>query len=100
MVPSSDDNGTYGTNYTSSANETFNFNTPNSPNGEKFECRFFRVFYTTADETVFSSHRLIDLEGTISYVRGNLGLFLGFSFLGILLDIADKPEAFFQAKFG
>ena len=62
--------------------------------------RFFYVYYTTADETVFTSDQLVDMAGFISSVGGNLGLFLGFSFLGILFDGLDKVEAFYITKFG
>ena len=49
--------------------------------------RYIYVYYTTADETTYNSDLLIDLPGFISSTGGNLGLFLGFSFMGILFSL-------------
>ena len=122
--PLAADNDTYDTNDTLSANETSNSNNTNNStkaaqqfdvgNNSSAECpgnltnidsptklelRFVEVSYTTADETVYSTDRLVDFASFISSVGGNLGLFLGFSFLGILFDVLDKVEAYYITQF-
>ena len=47
---------------------------------------------TTTDVTTYTEARLIDFSGFVSAVGGNLGLFLGFSFLGMLFDLYDYIE--------
>ena len=49
--------------------------------------RYIYVYYTTSDETTYTSAQLIDLPNFISSTGGNLGLFLGFSFMGIHFPI-------------
>ena len=46
--------------------------------------RHITMYYTTADIATFTSDRLIDLSAFISGIGGNIGLFLGLSFLGTL----------------
>ena len=55
--------------------------------------RFIYLYYTTADETRISSELLIDFVGFISAIGGNLGLFLGFSFMGMIFELYDWIEA-------
>ena len=55
--------------------------------------RFIYLYYTTADETTISSELLIDFVGFISAIGGNLGLFLGFSFMGMIFELYDWIEA-------
>ena len=55
--------------------------------------RFIYLYYTTADETRISSELLIDFAGFISAIGGNLGLFLGFSFMGMIFELYDWIEA-------
>ena len=62
---------------------------------EPLEMRFFYMYYTTADETEFNTDKLIDLASFIGSVGGNLGLFLGFSFLGMLFPLYDYAEAMY-----
>ena len=62
---------------------------------EPLEMRFFYMYYTTADETEFNTDKLIDLASFIGSVGGNLGLFLGFSFLGMLFPLYDYVEAMY-----
>ena len=57
------------------------------------ERRFFYMYYTTADETQFTTDRLIDVATFIASVGGTLGLYLGFSFLGLLFPLYDYAEA-------
>ena len=54
--------------------------------------RLIMVYYTTADETTYTSELLIDLPTFISSIGGNLGLFLGFSFIGILFPLYEWIE--------
>ena len=51
------------------------------------------LYYTTADETTLSSEVMIDFPGFISATGGNLGLFLGFSFMGMIFELFDWIEA-------
>ena len=51
------------------------------------------MYYTTADETTLSSEVMIDFAGFISATGGNLGLFLGFSFMGMIFELFDWIEA-------
>ena len=55
--------------------------------------RSIYLYYTTADETTLSSEVLIDFPGFISAIGGNLGLFLGFSFMGMIFELYDWIEA-------
>ena len=55
--------------------------------------RYIYLYYTTADETTLSSEVLIDFAGFISVIGGNLGLFLGFSFMGMIFELYDWIEA-------
>ena len=114
-------NDTTDTNSSSSANETFGLDFSNETsnatsqfNGTQpgdtssnndtilpsisttLQRRFFYVYYTTADETTYSSDVLVDGAGFISSVGGNLGLFLGFSFFGILFPLYEKAERIYR----
>ena len=60
---------------------------------DSLERRFFYMYYTTADETQFTTDRLIDVATFIASVGGTLGLYLGFSFLGLLFPLYDYAEA-------
>ena len=66
-----------------------------SPNFEEepLEMRFFYMYYTTADEIEFNTGEIIDLATFIGSVGGTLGLYLGFSFLGMLFPLFDYAEA-------
>jgi hypothetical protein len=44
------------------------------------------MYYTTADVTTYTSDRMINFPTFISATGGNLGLFVGFSFLGIFFS--------------
>ena len=63
-----------------------------SKDGEALTRRFFYLYYTTSDIREVSSNTLVDFANFISSVGGNLGLFLGFSFLGMLLPLYDWAE--------
>ena len=54
--------------------------------------RYITMYYTTADIATFTSDRLIDLSAFISGIGGNLGLFLGLSFLGTLFWFYELVE--------
>ena len=60
--------------------------------------RLIRMYYTTSDVTTTTESQLIDFSGLISAVGGNLGLFLGFSFLGILINLLDNTESLLLSK--
>ena len=49
--------------------------------------RYVYLYFTTADEMTYSSDLMIDFSGFISATGGNLGLFLGFSFLGLFFQL-------------
>ena len=104
-------NDTSGANNTSTGNETLSFNSSNDSTNEtsknndtlsddissnddstELERRFFYVYFTTADESTYTSDVLVDGASFISAVGGNLGLFLGFSFLGLLFPLYEKAE--------
>ena len=67
-----------------------------SSDPEVLTMRYFYLYYTTADETEISSDRLVDLASFIGSVGGNLGLFLGFSFLGILFPLYEWAEKIYK----
>ena len=54
--------------------------------------RYIYIYYITSDETTYTSSLMIDWPTFISSIGGNLGLFLGFSFLGILFPMYEKIE--------
>ena len=62
------------------------------------EMRFFYMYYTTADETQFTTDKLIDIATFIGSVGGTLGLYLGFSFLGMLFPLYDYAEASYKKR--
>ena len=55
--------------------------------------RTVHIYYTTADVITYSSDLMIDFPGFISSTGGNLGLFLGFSFMGMLFSLYEWMEA-------
>jgi hypothetical protein len=57
------------------------------------QSRYVYLYYTTADEITYSSDLMIDFPGFISSTGGNLGLFLGFSFMGMLFSLYEWMEA-------
>ena len=69
-----------------SNNDTDNSNVTTTETPPAMIIRMFHVYFTTADEIIYSSSQLVDLANFISSVGGNLGLFLGFSFMGILFS--------------
>ena len=82
-------------NSTSSENATIGSTTENSTQTETQaykEERFVKIYFNTADEIVYSSDRLVDIANFISSVGGNLGLFLGFSFFGLLFTFYERTE--------
>ena len=60
--------------------------------------RTVAMYYTTSDVTTYTEARLIDFSGFVSAVGGNLGLFLGFSFLGMLFDLYEYIENSLSSK--
>ena len=56
------------------------------------------MYYTTSDVATFTEDRLIDFSGFVSAVGGNLGLFLGFSFLGMLFSLYEYLENMLPSK--
>jgi hypothetical protein len=73
-------NSTYGTNSSSESDS---------------QLRYVYLYYTTADEMTYSSDLMIDFPGFISATGGNLGIFLGFSFMGMLFSLYEWMEARF-----
>ena len=62
---------------------------------EDSQSRYVTLYYATADEITYSSDLLIDFPGFISATGGNLGLFLEFSFMGMLFTLYRWMEARF-----
>ena len=100
-----DSNSTDGTNITTLSthnstglddNSTNNKSTQPADGPTKLKRRFFYVYFTSADETTYNSDRLVDFANFISSVGGNLGLFLGFSFLGLLFTFYEKAEVLYR----
>ena len=56
------------------------------------------MYYTTSDVSTFTEARLIDFSGFVSAIGGNLGLFLGFSFLGMLFSLYEYIEGSWLSK--
>ena len=69
----------------------------NKTNATAF-ARSLVMYYTTADVTTYSSERIIDLPTFISSTGGNLGLFIGFSFMGILFSMYEWIEQQFLMR--
>ena len=47
------------------------------------------MYYTTTAISTFETDKLIDFSTFISAIGGNLGLFLGISFVGVLFSLYD-----------
>ena len=96
-----EDNSDNGTSTTSKSDEVIETSTIekveenlNQSTKAKFsDPRYIYLYYTTADETTLSSEVMIDFAGFISATGGNLGLFLGFSFMGMIFELFDWIEA-------
>ena len=58
----------------------------------------FKVYFSATHQTMYSSSRLLDFPSFVSSVGGNLGLFLGFSFLGICFPILELIENIYVKK--
>ena len=54
--------------------------------------RYVYLYFTTPDETTYSSELIIDFPTFISSIGGNLGLFLGFSCMGVLFPLYEWME--------
>ena len=63
---------------------TYQLNRSISPNTS--DPRHVFLYYSTTDETTMTSELIIDMPSFISAVGGNLGLFLGFSFMGVIFS--------------
>ena len=95
------DNGTSTTSKSDEASETstvekvedISENLNQSTKAKYSDPRYIYLYYTTADETTLSSEVMIDFAGFISATGGNLGLFLGFSFMGMIFELFDWIEA-------
>ena len=74
------------------------FNSADS-NAAMMYIRLLSIEFITVDEVVYSSDRLIDIANFISSVGGNLGLFLGFSFLSLLFQFYDKAERYINIHY-
>ena len=79
-------------------NSTSNKSSQSRDGATELERRFFYVYFTSADEKTYNSDRLVDFANFISSVGGNLGLFLGFSFLGLLFTFYEKAEVFYRNR--
>ena len=83
-------------NKTEATAEEGNSTNGTNPSPENYsQSRYVYLYYTTADEITYSSELMIDFPGLISSTGGNLGLFLGFSFMGMLFSLYEWMEARF-----
>ena len=69
------------------------FEERNRNGNRNLQWRTVYIYYTTADVITYSSDLMIDFPGFISSTGGNLGLFLGFSFMGMLFSLYEWMEA-------
>ena len=60
--------------------------------------RYISMYYTSSDVTTLTEDKLIDFSGFVSAIGGNLGLFLGFSFLGMFSSLYEYIETRLSAK--
>ena len=60
--------------------------------------RYISMYYTSSDVTTLTEDKLIDFSGFVSAIGGNLGLFLGFSFLGMFSSLYECIETRLSAK--
>ena len=80
-------------NTTEATAEEGNITNDTNPSSDKYsQLRYVYLYYTTADEITYSSELMIDFSGFISSTGGNLGLFLGFSFMGMLFSLYEWME--------
>ena len=78
-------------------NSTFGSNDYDTDNDmysdDYLKWRYVYIYYTTANVITYSSDLMIDFPGFISSTGGNMGLFLGFSFMGMLFSLYEWMEA-------
>ena len=75
---------------------TYQINRSISPNIS--DPRHVFLYYSTTDETTMTSELMIDLPTFISAVGGNLGLFLGFSFMGVVFSFYNMIKSHIHWK--
>ena len=71
---------------------------PNKSDEKKDGPRFLYINFTTADEATYESNRVIDFATFVSATGGNLGLFTGFSFMGLLFTLFGWIEYWYQRR--
>ena len=56
------------------------------------------MYYASSDVATLTEEKLIDFSNFVSAVGGNLGLFLGFSFLGLLSSLYEYIEILLSSR--
>ena len=56
------------------------------------------MYYPSSDVATLTEEKLIDFSNFVSAVGGNLGLFLGFSFLGLLSSLYEYIETLLSSR--
>ena len=85
---SSDSNDKSNENLNPNSEESHEFGIPDNATNS----RYVYLYFTTPDETTYSSELIIDFPTFISSIGGNLGLFLGFSCMGALFPLYEWME--------
>ena len=62
------------------------------PSNNPAKPRYVYLYFTTPDETTYNTNLMIDFPSFISSIGGNLGLFLGFSCMGVLFPFYEWIE--------
>ena len=57
-----------------------------------------KLYYSTMDVKVSTTVNLIDVPTFVGSIGGNLGLFLGFSFLGCMQDVFDTLKKLLSSR--
>ena len=82
--------------YDEEKNETVDLETDDDQESNDFDnitnSRYVYLYFTTPDETYYSADLIIDFPTFISSIGGNLGLFLGFSCMGVLSRLYEWIE--------
>ena len=60
--------------------------------------RYITMYYSSSDVATLTEEKLIDFSNFVSAVGGNLGLFLGFSFLGLLSSLYEYIETLLSSR--
>ena len=79
-------------NENSNINSNLDENHESKPSNNHAKPRYVYLYFTTPDETTYATNLMIDFPSFISSIGGNLGLFLGFSCMGVLFPLYEWIE--------